>query len=225
MGRAAGHLALGIGKAAAATLDRHPRGIPRHAGHPRRTVRHHHRLDHQEQAQSSDYGVVVLAEGLIESIGEKALHRGHGATRAWAVTATSNATSTTTCAWARSSLAAWSTITSSTGSSRSASHIPHRQGPGLRAALCRPDPVRCRIHPRPGLWGRASSCARRQPASFGADHQFRRRPHESVALRQMIVPETRPDEVAQGERRRRGFECARRYMIRLEPRTSRTANG
>jgi 6-phosphofructokinase 1 len=73
MGRAAGHLALGIGKASAATLTIIPeefRGrqvtldelgdiilgsIIKRAGH------------------SSHYGVVVLAEGLIGAIGEKAL--------------------------------------------------------------------------------------------------------------------------------------------------------
>ena len=47
MGRAAGHLALGIGKAAAATLVHHPGGIPQTAGDGGRSMRHHHRLHHQ----------------------------------------------------------------------------------------------------------------------------------------------------------------------------------
>lgn len=73
MGRAAGHLALGIGKAAAATLTIIPeefRGKP--IG-----------LDQlcdliigsmiKRKVEGKDYGLVVLAEGLIESIGEKGL--------------------------------------------------------------------------------------------------------------------------------------------------------
>lgn len=73
MGRAAGHLALGIGKAAAASLTIIPeefrgKGVS---------------LDDlcdimigsviKSLVQKSQYGVVVLAEGLIESIGEQAL--------------------------------------------------------------------------------------------------------------------------------------------------------
>jgi 6-phosphofructokinase 1 len=73
MGRAAGHLALGIGKAAAVTLTIIPeefRGAPL-------------TLDHlcdvilgsiiKRRAEDRRYGVVVLAEGLIEAIGEKGL--------------------------------------------------------------------------------------------------------------------------------------------------------
>jgi len=73
MGRAAGHLALGIGKASASTLTIIPeefRGTPV-------------TLDDlcdiiigsiiKTKVEKTDYGVVVLAEGLIESIGEKAL--------------------------------------------------------------------------------------------------------------------------------------------------------
>jgi 6-phosphofructokinase 1 len=73
MGRAAGHLALGIGKAAAATLTIIPeefRGSPV-------------TLDHlcdillgailKRQSQGSHFGVAILAEGLLEAIGEKGL--------------------------------------------------------------------------------------------------------------------------------------------------------
>jgi ATP-dependent phosphofructokinase / diphosphate-dependent phosphofructokinase len=73
MGRAAGHLALGIGKAAAVTLTIIPEEFK---GRP---------LSFEElcdivigsiikrRSEGSQYGVVVLAEGLIEAIGEKAL--------------------------------------------------------------------------------------------------------------------------------------------------------
>jgi 6-phosphofructokinase len=73
MGRAAGHLALGIGKAAAATLTIIPEEF---RGRPVT-------LDHlcdillgailKRQSQGSHFGVAVLAEGLLEAIGEKGL--------------------------------------------------------------------------------------------------------------------------------------------------------
>jgi 6-phosphofructokinase 1 len=73
MGRAGGHLALGIGKASAATLTIIPEEF---RGQPLT-------LDHlcdiilgsiiKRLSLGSQYGVVVLAEGLIGAIGEKAL--------------------------------------------------------------------------------------------------------------------------------------------------------
>src|SRR2546422_1040559 len=73
MGRAAGHLALGIGKAAAATLIVIPEQF---RGRPVT-------LDEicdiiigsilKRRAEGTQYGVVVLAEGLIEAMGEKGL--------------------------------------------------------------------------------------------------------------------------------------------------------
>src|SRR3984957_5140443 len=75
MGRAAGHLALGIGKAAAATLTVIPEEF-----RGRRVT-----LDEvndiligaiiKRRAMGADYGVAVLAEGLLESIGEAGLAR------------------------------------------------------------------------------------------------------------------------------------------------------
>jgi 6-phosphofructokinase 1 len=73
MGRAAGHLALGIGKAAAATLTIIPEEL---RGRP---VTLNELCDIivgsiiKRRSQHINYGVVVLAEGLIESIGEKGL--------------------------------------------------------------------------------------------------------------------------------------------------------
>jgi ATP-dependent phosphofructokinase / diphosphate-dependent phosphofructokinase len=73
MGRAAGHLALGIGKAAAATLTI----IPEEFGDRRVT------LDEvcdvligsviKRRSTGANYGVAVLAEGLLEAIGESGL--------------------------------------------------------------------------------------------------------------------------------------------------------
>jgi 6-phosphofructokinase 1 len=73
MGRAAGHLALGIGKAAAATLT----VIPEEFGG--RTLTVDLLCDIligailKRRAMGARYGVAVLAEGLIEAIGEKGL--------------------------------------------------------------------------------------------------------------------------------------------------------
>src|SRR5439155_16350203 len=73
MGRAAGHLALGIGKASAATLTIIPEEF-----RGRQVM-----LDEvcdivigaiiKRRAGRANYGVAVLAEGLIESIGEQGL--------------------------------------------------------------------------------------------------------------------------------------------------------
>jgi ATP-dependent phosphofructokinase / diphosphate-dependent phosphofructokinase len=73
MGRAAGHLALGIGKAAAATLTIIPEEFRGR----------HVTLDEvcdiligsiiKRRAKGSNYGVAVLAEGLLESVGEDGL--------------------------------------------------------------------------------------------------------------------------------------------------------
>jgi ATP-dependent phosphofructokinase / diphosphate-dependent phosphofructokinase len=73
MGRAAGHLALGIGKAAAATLVIIPEEF-----HKRQVT-----VDEvcdiiiasiiKRRAEGSQYGLVILAEGLIEAMGEQGL--------------------------------------------------------------------------------------------------------------------------------------------------------
>lgn len=73
MGRAAGHLALGIGKAAAASVIIIPEEFP--AGHTT--------LDHvcdviigsmiKRKTRGNNYGIAVIAEGLIESIGQGGL--------------------------------------------------------------------------------------------------------------------------------------------------------
>jgi 6-phosphofructokinase len=75
MGRAAGHLALGIGKAAACTLTLIPEEF---RGRAKRLT-----LDElcdiivgsmlKRKLQERSYGMVVLAEGLLESIGEQGL--------------------------------------------------------------------------------------------------------------------------------------------------------
>ena len=73
MGRAAGHLALGIGKASASTITIIPEEFRK------KTITLEGVTDLiigailKRKAMERDYGVAVLAEGLIESIGEKGL--------------------------------------------------------------------------------------------------------------------------------------------------------
>jgi 6-phosphofructokinase 1 len=75
MGRAAGHLALGIGKAGAATLTLIPEEFKG------QDLKLTHLCDIitgaiiKRKSKGAHYGVVVLAEGLIESIGEEELIR------------------------------------------------------------------------------------------------------------------------------------------------------
>jgi 6-phosphofructokinase 1 len=74
MGRAAGHLALGIGKASAATLTIIPEEF-----RGRRPIMLDEVVDTilgaiiKRRSRHAPYGVAVLAEGLIEAIGEKGL--------------------------------------------------------------------------------------------------------------------------------------------------------
>ena len=76
MGRAAGHLALGIGKSAAATLTVIPEEFRA------RSVSLPHICDIligsiiKRRLEGSHYGVAVLAEGLIEAVGERGLIQG-----------------------------------------------------------------------------------------------------------------------------------------------------
>ncbi len=75
MGRAAGHLALGIGKAAAATVTIIPEEFDG------RSVSLDEVCDIilgtviKRKARGTNYGVAVLAEGLLEAIGEKGLQQ------------------------------------------------------------------------------------------------------------------------------------------------------
>ncbi len=73
MGRAAGHLALGIGKAAAATLTIIPEEFRGRAVTADEVADIIIGSILKRRADGIPYGIVVLAEGLIESMGEKGL--------------------------------------------------------------------------------------------------------------------------------------------------------
>jgi ATP-dependent phosphofructokinase / diphosphate-dependent phosphofructokinase len=65
MGRKAGHLALGIGKAAGATLTLVAEECPSPYGAVCHDLRHCRRRDHQATGDATHFGVAVLSEGLI----------------------------------------------------------------------------------------------------------------------------------------------------------------
>jgi len=73
MGRAAGHLALGIAKAAAATLALIPEEFRGRQVNAEEVCDIIIGAIIKRRAEGSQYGVVVLAEGLIEAMGEKGL--------------------------------------------------------------------------------------------------------------------------------------------------------
>src|SRR5262245_44269152 len=105
MGRAAGHLALGIGKASAATVTLIAEELKA------KDVSLELICDIiigsmiKRKAQGKSYGLAVLAEGLLEAIGEEKLGSSWRTTPA--NTVQSSSISSGTSRWARSSSAAW----------------------------------------------------------------------------------------------------------------------
>ena len=216
MGRAAGHLALGIGKAAAATLTVIPeefRGTPV-------------TLDDlcdiiigsiiKRKVENTEYGVVVLAEGLIESIGEKALVEAMDQIQLGRYGSGDARSSTTTCGSAKSSLAGWSAIVSWTASSRSASRRPSSTRTWATSCAA---PTRSRsMRNTPATWatGRSSSCARRAARSYGAIISYVEGRMNPLPFEKMINPETKRLTNRKVNVDGEGYESARRYMTRLE---------
>jgi 6-phosphofructokinase 1 len=78
MGRAAGHLALGIGKAAAVTLTLIPEEFHQRPVTLEKVCDLVAGSILKRRAEGSRYGVAVLAEGLLESIGEHGLRQSLG---------------------------------------------------------------------------------------------------------------------------------------------------
>ena len=202
MGRAAGHLALGIGKAAAATLTIIPEEFRG------RQVNIDEVCDIligsivKRRSANIQYGVAVLAEGLIEAIGDKGLQAiidegqlgrygsisrdDHGHLRLGDID------------FGRMMKDALDQEAQGDGPG---SH-DHRQGARLRAALRRPDSVRRRVHARPGLRGGPVPAVRRVGEVRGG-HQPGGRPAAAGALRGHDQPGNASHEAAQGERGRR----------------------
>jgi 6-phosphofructokinase 1 len=216
MGRAAGHLALGIGKAAAATLTIIPEEF---RGRP---VRLSELCDIvlgsilKRKSRGSNFGVAVLAEGLLEAIGEEGLlaemsaaelgrygniqRDPHGHLRLGEIE--------------------FGRIVKDTLSQRlseigtKVTLIDKDLGYELRCA----DPIPFDAEYTRDLGYGAVKFLRSEAAShYGAIISFESGRMQPLPFEQLIDPQTgrmRPRIVSiDGE----GYECARRYMIRLEP--------
>ena len=68
MGRQAGHLALGIGRAAGATLTVIAEEFPEGRDHPRRLVDVLEGAIIKRRVHGREHGVALLAEGLLEKL-------------------------------------------------------------------------------------------------------------------------------------------------------------
>ena len=140
----------GIGKASAATVTIIAEEFRGRTGDPRQVCDIIIGSMIKRQAQGKGYGVAVLAEGLMEKIGEK---------RLVAVMAKNSRKFGTSNDDARPPAARRNRVRphdpdylgTAQGDRTQVRH--DRQGPGLRTAVRRPDPVRRRVHPQPRLRG------------------------------------------------------------------------
>jgi ATP-dependent phosphofructokinase / diphosphate-dependent phosphofructokinase len=215
MGRAAGHLALGIGKAAAVTLTIIPEEF---RGRPVT-------LDElcdiivgsiiKRRSEGSPYGVVVLAEGLIEAIGEKALLAAVGTGQ----------------------LGQYGRVTRDEHNHLRLGEIEfgrmlkdllmgRLEQLGLKVALIdkdlgyelrSADPIPFDAEYTRDLGYAAVKFIRSQEAAkHGAIISFVGGKMQPLPFEQMIDPNTRRMQVRKVNVEGEAFECARRYMIRLE---------
>jgi 6-phosphofructokinase len=218
MGRAAGHLALGLGKAAAATLTIIPEEF-----RGRQVT-----LDElgdiimgailKRASQNSHYGVVVLAEGLIGAIGEKALlaameaggHVGrygkvtrdpHGHLRLGEIEFGRMIRDFLTDRFEQVGL--------------KTALIDKDLGYELRCA----DPIPFDAEYTRDLgYGAVKFLRSEAAAQFGAIISYVEGRMNPLPFANMLNPETRRMRVRKVDVDGEGYECARRYMIRLEKR-------
>jgi 6-phosphofructokinase 1 len=218
MGRAAGHLALGIGKAAAATLTIIPEEF-----RGRQVT-----LDElsdiilgaiiKRASQNSHYGVVVLAEGLIGAIGEKALlaamEAGGQVGRYGKVTRDPHG-------HLRLGEIEFGRMIKDYLAERiqqlglKTSLIDKDLGYELRCA----DPIPFDAEYTRDLGYGAVKFLRSEAAShFGAIISYVEGRMNPLPFQEMINPDTKRMRVRKVDVDGEGYECARRYMIRLEKR-------
>ena len=215
MGRTAGHLALGIAKAAAATLAIIPEEFRG------RAVSIDEICDIvigsiiKRRAEGTMYGVAVLAEGLIEAMGEKGLMGGipggqldrygkvkrddHGHLHLAEIE------------FGRM----MKDLLVRAAGEAGREDDTHQQGPRLRIALRRPDPLRRRIHARPRL-RRGEVHPLPAAAQFGAIVSFEDGALVPLPFEKMLNPETKRMTVRRVNVDGEAYECACHYMIRLE---------
>jgi 6-phosphofructokinase 1 len=216
MGRAAGHLALGIGKAAAATLTIIPEEFRG------RQVTLAELCDVimgaiiKRASHGSHYGVVVLAEGLIGAIGEKALlsvmeaggHVGrygkvstdpHGHLRLGEIEFGRMVKDFLTDRFE--------------GQKLKTSLIDKDLGYELRSA----DPIPFDAEYTRDLgYGAVKFLRSKEAGEFGAIISFVEGRMQPLPFDNMINPVTKRMKVRKVDVDGEGYECARRYMIRLE---------
>ncbi len=216
MGRAAGHLALGIGKASAATLTIIPEEF---RGRPVM-------LDEvcdiligsiiKRRAKRAQYGVAVLAEGLIESIGEQGLVQmdpnnlgrygivtrdDHGHLRLGEIE------------FGRMIKDRLTTKLDEFGLPMTL--IDKDLGYELRCA----DPIPFDVEYTRDLgYGAVKFLRSEESAKFGAIVSLVGGRLQPLPFEQMINPKTKRMQARKVDVNGEGYECARRYMIRLERR-------
>jgi 6-phosphofructokinase 1 len=215
MGRAAGHLALGIGKAAAITLTIIPEEF---RGRPVT-------LDElcdiilgsiiKRRCEGSPYGVVVLAEGLIESIGEKgllaAVNTGQLGRYGRVTRDEHNHLRLGEIEFGR--MIKDILITRAEQIGLKLALIDKDLGYELRSA----DPIPFDAEYTRDLGYAAVKFIRsHEAAKYGAIISFVGGKMQPLPFEQMIDPNTRRMQVRKVNIEGEAFECARRYMIRLE---------
>ena len=220
MGRAAGHLALGIGKAAAATLTIIPEEFRG------RQVSLEELCDIilgsivKRASQNAHHGVVVLAEGLIATIGEKALAAAieSGALRSYGRIARDP----------HGHLRLGEIEFGRMIKDHLTERLDKLEQPGvkttlidkaLRYELRSADPIPFDAEYTRDLGYGAVKFLRSEVSSkFGAIISFVEGRMVPLPFETMINPETRRMKPRKVDVNGEGYECARRYMIRLEKR-------
>jgi 6-phosphofructokinase 1 len=218
MGRAAGHLALGIGKASASTITIIPeefRGAP---------VTLEGVCDLiigsilKRRAEGKEYGVAVLAEGLIESIGEKGLISALGGEENLKLFGNLERDAF---GHLRLGEIEFGRMVKETLKKRlkeigvKVDFIDKDLGYELRSA----DPIPFDLEYTRDLgFGAMKFLASELSTQFGAIISFVAGRLMPLSFESMIVPETQRMRPRKVNVESESFQCARRYMIRLEPR-------
>lgn len=214
MGRAAGHLALGIGKAAAATLTI----IPEEFNGKEIT------LDHlcdiivgsiiKRAAEGQRYGLVVLAEGLIGAVGEKALVAAMESSKGRYGTVEVDPHG-----HLRLGEIEFGRMIKDLLAERlkplklNTTFIDKDLGYELRCA----DPIPFDIEYTRDLgYGAVKFLRSEESSKYGAIISFIQGRMEPLPFEQMLDPRTKRMQTRVVDCRGEGYECARRYMTRLE---------
>lgn len=215
MGRAAGHLALGIGKAAAATLTIIPEEFDS------RAITIDELCDIilgsiiKRAAEGLNYGVVVLAEGLIGAIGEEALaatmEKEQGAVYGAVVRDPHGHLRLGEIEFGRMIREALSRRLEPLG--LGTTFIDKDLGYELRCA----DPIPFDVEYTRDLgYGAVKFLRSAQAAEYGAIISFVEGRMQPLPFDKMIDPETRRMKTRLVNVKGEGYECAGRYMIRLD---------